>query len=854
MAKFYDRAIEFCLISLIIFTPLAFGSVEIWSITIMELIVVFISTLWMLKMVHQGEISFVKTPLNFPIFLFLGLVVFQLLPLSLIHSLFPASIYFPATKTAFLKVLTYALIFFVFINNIQNERQLHRIVVSIIIIGSFIALYGLIEYLTGHQMIFLYQKKYYTDCVTGTFINRNHFAGYMEMVIPLSLGFLLATKVSSGGYLPKKILLGFLIVIMAGAVILSRSRMGILSLVASLLFMGLMYWRRKSARKRTLTIVSVMVAAILVTIWLGLSPVLNRFSLLTEELDFSQGRLAVWKATISLIKDYPIWGTGLGTFGDIFSRYKPASIQALFSHTHNDYLEFISDTGVVGFSIAIWIGISSLISSFRRNCPIRSICLGGLAAMVAMLIHSFADFNLHIPANALLLVIIISLTIVFPTLKIGSRTYGGLFVRRSYCLPPAIRLFLYPGVLSLALLLSLAVIKPYLAERHFRLASRQRAKSVEELREAISLAPANAEYHYQLAKVMRNFSKDKYSLDSSLCEYQRAVTLNPNNRKYHLALAWAANVGNEVKAEEELDKALLCEPNDAYTHYNIGTYYLRKADKKRAFGEYTKANRLSLRYLDKILEKMFKITQDYHQLKVVIPSNPEAHLILANFLNEKDRWPESKIEYQTAINLLEKGENRINPQKFLSKQRAICSSFAWALYKAGEFGESISQWLKLMVVDPDNQITYKENIARCYYYNEQYEETIKQSKEILASQPSYAKAHYWLGSAYAKRGNRLEAIKEYKKAISLDPENEWNYIQLARAYEKENFPKQALYEWEKSANLAPENPSARLGLALIYEKMEKWDKAIAEYKELIRLKPQNQWFLKCLQRLQMDKK
>jgi O-antigen ligase len=207
----------------------------------------------------------------------------------------------------------------------------------------------------------------------------------------------------------------FLAAVLLVAAFFSRSRMGILSIVFSLIFMGL--WgqiktRGRGARQVTLFILGITAAY---AIWIGAGPVLERYEAF-KQADFleREGRLLVWKAESEQIRDFPILGTGLGTFGLAYRRYQRAFTDYFVDHAHNDYLEFTSELGLVGalllFLPIFYLFIKMLYvfvgepSRYRR-----SVLLGCAGSIFAMLIHTAADFNLQIPANALVFALILGI-------------------------------------------------------------------------------------------------------------------------------------------------------------------------------------------------------------------------------------------------------------------------------------------------------------------------------------------------------------------------------------------------------------------------------------------------------------
>ena len=259
------------------------------------------------------------------------------------------------------------------------------------------------------------------------------------MVIPIAFGLLIYQSnihrfYSTGSwrhrlsgiesYLSKNGILIFGAIIMILALVFSQSRMGIISLLSSMGFMGFMLLISSKRRRKRIVIFILILALISIFFlkWIGLNPVLERFTLIPQELESESGRPIVWKDTINLIKDFPISGTGLGTYIHIFPRYKTISARILYDHAHNDYLEFFSEVGIVGVFIMLAGFGLFIIRIFRRwkerrDPYVKGLTLGGLTGVIAILIHSITDFNLHIPANALLLAIILGLTFNVVNLK-----------------------------------------------------------------------------------------------------------------------------------------------------------------------------------------------------------------------------------------------------------------------------------------------------------------------------------------------------------------------------------------------------------------------------------------------------
>ncbi len=178
--------------------------------------------------------------------------------------------------------------------------------------------------------------------------------------------------------------------------------MGICSFITSVILMSLIISKKMSLRKISIILIPVC----LIALWIGLNPVFKRFSQITNTMEVEGSRSHIWKDTSNLIKEFPVLGTGLGTYEYAFPKYKTIKRQLLYDHAHNDYLELISNTGFAGFIIIIAGGAYYLIMVtrlfIRRRDPfVRGITIGCLGGISYIILHSLTDFNLQIPANAL---------------------------------------------------------------------------------------------------------------------------------------------------------------------------------------------------------------------------------------------------------------------------------------------------------------------------------------------------------------------------------------------------------------------------------------------------------------------
>jgi len=423
---------------------LAFGGTAAPFFLVPQLIVLALGA-FVVSASPRSTLASVRLPLSAPLLL-VALVLLQILPLpaSFAQSFgapgddflgpghFTLSIAPYQTVSHLLLLITCLTAFYLVLLVCQDRDAKKRLVYVLVGVGTFEALYGLLQYLTGWQQIFTYVKKYYLEEATGTYINRNHFAGLLGMVLPfvvvLALGKAHTLRRAAGrsevpapGVLSSVELLPvvfwfFLASVIFTALIFSRSRMGCVSALISLIaVLSLARTSQWSARTRAVIVTLFSLGVVGLVVWIGSDPVIARFETLGQEYgQTGQNRLSIWCDTLKLIHQHPLLGTGLGTFSVAYPSVQTAFLNLLVDHAHCDYLEVVSELGLPGgilvFGSILWVHGQAVRHYWEAEDRFETaICLGCAGSITAILVHSLADFNLYIPANALVFAVIIAL-------------------------------------------------------------------------------------------------------------------------------------------------------------------------------------------------------------------------------------------------------------------------------------------------------------------------------------------------------------------------------------------------------------------------------------------------------------
>ncbi len=395
------KAIRIGVYLLVAFAVVAFGGVEPSGKAILEIGAAVLLAWWAMLAVRRREAEIHWNWLYLPL-LALGAC-------GIAQYAFGLSVYPYLTKFDLLLWSAYFLLAFLAVQSFRTVEQAKQFVWFLATLAFAVSLFAIIQHFTFNGKLYWFVKLPQGDVPFGPYVNHNHFAGFLELALPPGLALLLFSSVPR----EKRILLGLFSVVSIGALLLSASRGGIFGFLFGflvlLVFAGLFAKRRHAGAIAGIVVVMSLAAIV----WLGANHTIERFEKMTVASESGpDGRLTFYQGALRIIRANPWLGTGVGTFETIYPRYETEySGDILINHAHNDYLELLADTGLAGgFSIFLfivllyWRGLANLRSSGTRLE--RAITAGSLAACSALLLHSFVDFNFHIPSNALLFLLL----------------------------------------------------------------------------------------------------------------------------------------------------------------------------------------------------------------------------------------------------------------------------------------------------------------------------------------------------------------------------------------------------------------------------------------------------------------
>ncbi|MBE0619353.1 MAG: O-antigen ligase family protein [Burkholderiales bacterium] len=453
-----DGKIFVLFLLLLVWAPVPLGSNRPWAAAILEVGIFALALAWIwlyaLGRVHARAPLRRAWPAMLLFAIWLAWLAIQVVPLpvELVRLISPTRAQLPTPLAApamhtlsidpyaslgfLLKSCAWVAAFCLTLALMHSRERLKTIAIVIVVAGTVQALLASFMHLAKLNVEVFFTAFSHVDNAHGTFVNRNHLAGYLEICLALGIGMMIATlkggsaqswkqrfRETAGWLLSTRVLLRISLIIMVIALVMTRSRMGNAAFFSSMLVAGVigLATSRHATKSTVILLVSLIVIDIFVVgTWFGVENVIKRYEETTiyRELQPTGGsveeRLEPSLYAVDMIKDYPMTGSGGGTFYTAFPNYRPGIISAYFDFAHNDYVQLTTDTGAIGLGllglVVLWTFVVALRTLYERRDPLcRGIAFGTTMGIIAIMIHSWVDFNLQIPANAFTFIVLLAL-------------------------------------------------------------------------------------------------------------------------------------------------------------------------------------------------------------------------------------------------------------------------------------------------------------------------------------------------------------------------------------------------------------------------------------------------------------
>ncbi|HEV8383347.1 MAG TPA: O-antigen ligase family protein [Candidatus Acidoferrales bacterium] len=393
--KIFLRA---AVLSVLVAAPLAFGATTTIASVVLIAAAWLLLLVWVFEAVRKEELA-----LNLPL---AAVPAALLLAFAAAHWAAGISVAPYATQLEWLRWVGYAALAVVAAECFDTPRRLKRLAQVLAFAGFLVALLAILQYLTANGKIYWLIEPAYGGWVFGPYVNRNHYAGLMELWTPLAIGLALRPENTMG----KRWFWCALALVMGSSVLLSGSRGGAIALLAEIAVLTLAASALHGGRK---ALAGVAIALVLVG---GAVLALDRGNLLERykqslhpnsrfQEEASIHRIGAWQGSWVLFKQHWAIGSGLDTFQTLFPAVRPFATDKVWSHAHNDWLQFLAETGVVGAALGLCVLYAGGLQAWRNlketnGTATGAILIGIMTGCLGLMIHGWLDFNFHVPANA----------------------------------------------------------------------------------------------------------------------------------------------------------------------------------------------------------------------------------------------------------------------------------------------------------------------------------------------------------------------------------------------------------------------------------------------------------------------
>ena len=578
-----ERAILFLILGMLVFAPLPFGSVTLVPQLVLYGLGATLFLVWMIRLWIKEKSRLLFPPATWVVLAFL---------IYAIARYFTADIEYVA-RLEVLQVIFFSGIFLVVLNNLRGQEEMEFVSFTLIALATCISAYAIMQTITHSDRVW---NVYTVNKIraSGTYISPNHFAGFLELLLPLGLSFLLVGRIN----IILRILVGYAVLMMFAGLAVTFSRAGWVAAGAGVvLILGILLFHRNHRLPALILLVLLLGAgSAFVSAYLSKTAAYHERIVRAGADGPSQfdwySRLTMWRMATEMWRDHFWLGVGPGHFDYRYREYRPEDFQMRPDRCHNDYLNLLADWGAVGGIIVFCGMVAVLIGTFKTWPHVRreenafgrsqsnrfAFFLGAVGGLAALAVHSCMDFNLHIPANALIAVTLLALV----TSNLRFATEGYWFRVR---LP--LKLVMTIALLAVATYLVMQDVRLGKQSRCLAKAEKQGAFSPERaatLEQAFAAEPQNFQTAYDIGECYRTESLDGGDNYVDLANhanewYAKAIRLNVydgyNYLRTGMCLDW---LGQHDTAAPWYSKAELYDPNGYYMVNNIGWHYVQISD------------------------------------------------------------------------------------------------------------------------------------------------------------------------------------------------------------------------------------------------------------------------------------
>jgi O-antigen ligase len=404
-----EKAIVAIVLFVLVWAPLALGSTRPLEFLVIQGLTAAAMALWGVRMWTHRPFRLLWPPMCWAV---LAFVLYALARCPLVEVPYVG-------RQQLTHVLVYAAWYFIVLGNLNRRESATMVTMTLLAVGLALSFLAMFQFATHYPRIWGEPRpEAYLQRGSGTFINPNHLAGYLGMLVPLALSYLVLSRFSA----TIKVMLAYIALAMLVGIVVSVSRGGMIAAGVGLVVMCLVL-----VLQREFWLPAVLIGCLLLALGIGLTSqftsVQQRFAMAVQGDTLDDERVFYWQGARELFARNVIWGVGPGHFDVEFPRVRPPKIQMRPEYAHNDYLNTLSEWGLAGLAIiaaacgCLYWGAIKTWRAVRKD-PLElgskhsdraAFVVGASVGLFAALLHCVVEFNMQIPANALTAVTLMAL-------------------------------------------------------------------------------------------------------------------------------------------------------------------------------------------------------------------------------------------------------------------------------------------------------------------------------------------------------------------------------------------------------------------------------------------------------------
>lgn len=581
-----EQALVGIVLALITVAVVGFGGVRASEFALLAGLAAVALGVWVFRLWLNPSGRLLLHPILIP---GLGFVAYAAWRMTGVDVVYPA-------RREFMLVVVVAIVFVVALNNFYRQETTQWVLHALVVLGGVVAAYAIIQWVSGStRILWLVQPAMYVKRAGGPFVNPNHLAGFLVLLLPLAMAQVFVGR----GKAVSKVLYGYAALMMAGGIAVSMSRGGwAAAAVALVVLFGWLGWRRRELRLPVVLAVAVLAAGGILFLMRSDKARSRIENVSTDGTMDSAGRRELWKPALAMWRDHRWLGVGPAQFDVIFPAYRVPRFQAAPVRAHNEYINLLVDYGAAG-ALAVGLALAALIwgviASSRyverssgdlvvRGSNRTAVFLGAWVGLLGLGVHCIVDFDLHIPGiavTAALVAALLAACVRYSTERFWFKPglVGCVLITAGagallwWMLPVAVRLGREGLVLN-----------------RVRQTRELTPAIVADLERALQEAPDNQKTAYELGEVQRRLSLQgegswQEQANRALAALSKAIQLNPHDARAQLALGQTYHWLNQPEAAAgAFTQALKLGPNDVEIQNAVAWYLLqqgRAAEAKR---------------------------------------------------------------------------------------------------------------------------------------------------------------------------------------------------------------------------------------------------------------------------------